>query len=221
MVTYADKLIGNIAAALDRNGVRDNTLLLVIGDNGTTRGIRSRMGDRVLIGGKGSSNHLGTHVPLVARPVMKAANILLCALVAAMLAAPSFGVTLRGEVVDVGPDSITIVSDGEVTTYPLPEDFRIEGAEQETRELQLRSGQTVVLTVDGPDPLEAEATAAPSARSIRVARDVDIEVEEEHDVEVDEEDDEVDEELEIEVERDDGEEEVEIEIERDSDSDDD
>jgi hypothetical protein len=152
---------------------------------------------------------------------MKAANILLCALVAAMLAAPSFGVTLRGEVVDVGPDSITIVSDGEVTTYPLPEDFRIEGAEQETRELQLRSGQTVVLTVDGPDPLEAEATAAPSARSIRVARDVDIEVEEEHDVEVDEEDDEVDEELEIEVERDDGEEEIEIEIERDSDSDDD
>jgi arylsulfatase A len=66
MVAYADKLIGNVADALDRNGVRDNTLLLVIGDNGTTRGIRSRMGQRVVIGGKGSSTHLGTHVPLVA-----------------------------------------------------------------------------------------------------------------------------------------------------------
>ncbi len=66
MVAYADKLIGKLAESLDENGVRKNTLLIVVGDNGTTRGVPSRIGDRVLIGGKGSQTHLGTHVPLVA-----------------------------------------------------------------------------------------------------------------------------------------------------------
>jgi arylsulfatase A len=66
MVAYADKMIGNVADALERNGLRSNTLLLIVGDNGTTRGIRSQMGDAVVIGGKGSRTHLGTHVPLVA-----------------------------------------------------------------------------------------------------------------------------------------------------------
>ncbi|MEX0677038.1 MAG: sulfatase-like hydrolase/transferase [Pirellulales bacterium] len=66
MVAYADKLIGSVVAALDQNGLRENTLVIVIGDNGTTRGTRSRMGEKLVIGGKGSSTHLGTHVPLVA-----------------------------------------------------------------------------------------------------------------------------------------------------------
>lgn len=66
MVAYADKMIGRLVDALDKNGVRENTLLIVIGDNGTTRGIRSRMGETVMIGGKGSHTHLGTHVPLLA-----------------------------------------------------------------------------------------------------------------------------------------------------------
>jgi arylsulfatase A len=66
MVAYADKLIGKLTAALDEHGLRENTLLLVLGDHGTTRGMRSRMGDRVVIGGKGSRTHLGTHVPLLA-----------------------------------------------------------------------------------------------------------------------------------------------------------
>jgi arylsulfatase A len=66
MVAYADKMIGNLVAALDRHKLRENTLLVVIGDNGTTRGTQSRMGDRVVIGGKGSRTHLGTHVPLLA-----------------------------------------------------------------------------------------------------------------------------------------------------------
>ena len=66
MTTYADKLIGQVDAALERNGVRENTLLIVIGDNGTTRGIESQMGDRVVVGGKGTSTYAGTHVPLIA-----------------------------------------------------------------------------------------------------------------------------------------------------------
>ena len=35
----------------DALGIRDNTLLLFVGDNGTGRGTPSRMGDRVVIGG--------------------------------------------------------------------------------------------------------------------------------------------------------------------------
>jgi arylsulfatase A len=66
MVAYADKLIGKLVAALEENGVRDNTLLIVLGDNGTARGLASRMGDRVVHGGKGLSTDAGTHVPLVA-----------------------------------------------------------------------------------------------------------------------------------------------------------
>jgi arylsulfatase A len=65
MVAYADKLIGNVASALDEHGLRKNTLLVVVGDNGTKRGVRSQMGKGVVIGGKGSTTHAGTHVPLV------------------------------------------------------------------------------------------------------------------------------------------------------------
>jgi arylsulfatase A len=66
MVAYADKLIGKLVAELERHGLREKTLLVVIGDNGTKRGVTSRMGERVLTGGKGSTTHAGTHVPLVA-----------------------------------------------------------------------------------------------------------------------------------------------------------
>lgn len=66
MVAYADKLIGTLVAALEENRVRDNTLLIVLGDNGTARGLTSRMGDRVVHGGKASSTDAGTHVPLIA-----------------------------------------------------------------------------------------------------------------------------------------------------------
>ncbi len=66
MVAYADKLIGKLVAALEKNSVRDNTLLIVLGDNGTARGIASQMGERIVHGGKGSSTYAGTHVPLIA-----------------------------------------------------------------------------------------------------------------------------------------------------------
>lgn len=65
MVAYSDKLIGTVVASLEAHGLRDNTLLIVLGDNGTKLGVRSRMGDRAVIGGKGTSTHAGTHVPLI------------------------------------------------------------------------------------------------------------------------------------------------------------
>ncbi len=61
-----DKLIGKLVAKLDALGIRDNTLILFVGDNGTGRGTRSRMGDRVVIGGKGTTTAAGMHVPLIA-----------------------------------------------------------------------------------------------------------------------------------------------------------
>jgi arylsulfatase A len=66
MVAYMDKLIGKLVARLDELGLRENTLLLFVGDNGTGQGTRSMMGDRLVIGGKGSMTTTGMHVPLIA-----------------------------------------------------------------------------------------------------------------------------------------------------------
>jgi len=66
MVAYMDKLIGKLVARLDALGIRDNTLLIFVGDNGTGRGTRSMMGDRLVIGGKGTTTDAGMHVPLIA-----------------------------------------------------------------------------------------------------------------------------------------------------------
>ena len=66
MVTYMDKLIGRLVSRLDSLGIRNNTLLIFIGDNGTGRGTRSMMGDRLVIGGKGLTTDAGMHVPLIA-----------------------------------------------------------------------------------------------------------------------------------------------------------
>jgi arylsulfatase A len=66
MVTYMDKLIGKLVARLDALGIREKTLVLFLGDNGTGRGTRSKMGDREVIGGKGTTTDAGMHVPLIA-----------------------------------------------------------------------------------------------------------------------------------------------------------
>jgi arylsulfatase A len=66
MVTYMDKLIGKLVARLDELKLREKTLLLFVGDNGTGAGTRSMMGDKVVIGGKGSTTAAGMHVPLIA-----------------------------------------------------------------------------------------------------------------------------------------------------------
>ncbi len=66
MVEYMDKLIGRLVARLEELQLRDNTLILFVGDNGTGKGTRSMMGDRVVIGGKGTTTAAGMHVPLIA-----------------------------------------------------------------------------------------------------------------------------------------------------------
>ncbi len=78
MVAYMDKLIGKLVARLDSLGIRDNTLLVFVGDNGTGRGTPSMMGDRRVIGGKGTTTDAGMHVPLIVSWPGKAAAGTVC-----------------------------------------------------------------------------------------------------------------------------------------------
>lgn len=65
MVAYTDKLIGKVVAKLEELHLRDKTLLLILGDNGTGRGTPSKFRGREVLGGKGTTTEWGTHVPLI------------------------------------------------------------------------------------------------------------------------------------------------------------
>jgi arylsulfatase A len=66
MVAYMDKIVGRIVRKLDDLGIRENTLVLFAGDNGSPRQIRSRTKSGGVKGGKGETLDTGTHVPLIA-----------------------------------------------------------------------------------------------------------------------------------------------------------
>ena len=66
MTAYMDKLIGRLDAKLAELGIRDNTLLLFLGDNGTHSSVTSRFRGSDYRGGKGTTTARGTHVPLIA-----------------------------------------------------------------------------------------------------------------------------------------------------------
>lgn len=66
MVAYMDALIGRLVAHLDELGLRENTLVLFLGDNGTGGGVVSRFAGRDFKGGKGQTTHRGMHVPGIA-----------------------------------------------------------------------------------------------------------------------------------------------------------
>src|SRR5262245_24777049 len=62
-----DEVVGRVVAQVDRLGLGERTLVLFYSDNGTDQGIESRLGNRVVRGGKGLTTDAGTHVPLIAR----------------------------------------------------------------------------------------------------------------------------------------------------------
>ena len=66
MVAYADKAVGQIVAQLEKSGVRDNTLLIFTGDNGTDKPIVTPWNGTEVVGGKGRMTDTGTRVPLIA-----------------------------------------------------------------------------------------------------------------------------------------------------------
>jgi len=65
MVNYADKIVGQLVAKLDALGLRNNTLIIFTGDNGTDKPIVSQWNGRTVVGGKGKMDDTGTRVPCV------------------------------------------------------------------------------------------------------------------------------------------------------------
>jgi arylsulfatase A-like enzyme len=79
-VEYVDLLVGKVIQTLDELGIREKTLVIFSGDNGTPNRyitkfengeyirepVNSKIGDSLVRGGKGSMTDAGTHVPLIA-----------------------------------------------------------------------------------------------------------------------------------------------------------
>lgn len=66
MTAYMDKMIGRIVAKLDELELRDDTIVMFIGDNGTHPTVTSRFNDTDYKGGKGDGTARSTHVPFIA-----------------------------------------------------------------------------------------------------------------------------------------------------------
>lgn len=67
-VNYMDKLVGKLVAELERLKLRDNTLIIFVGDNGLVPGQteRSTVRGKVISGAKGSMREGGSLVPMIA-----------------------------------------------------------------------------------------------------------------------------------------------------------
>ncbi len=67
-IAYMDKLVGRLVADLDRLKLRDKTLIVFVGDNGTARfgADRATIGGRRLSGQKGTLLEGGSRVPMIA-----------------------------------------------------------------------------------------------------------------------------------------------------------
>ena len=67
MVEYHDKVIGRLVDKLDELNLREDTLIIYLGDNGTDQSICSmEHNHRQMCGGKGLTIDRGTHVPMIA-----------------------------------------------------------------------------------------------------------------------------------------------------------
>ena len=66
MVAYMDKLVGKLVRQLDELGLRDDTIVMFTGDNGTPTPCTSMCNGKPIKGGKGGMGDGGTHVPLIA-----------------------------------------------------------------------------------------------------------------------------------------------------------
>mgnify|MGYP001170771782 FL=1 len=66
MVAYMDKIIGKIVRELKTQGVYENTLILFVGDNGTSRNLVTSTDKGQIRGAKGNTITHGIHVPMIA-----------------------------------------------------------------------------------------------------------------------------------------------------------
>lgn len=68
MIAYADKMVGRVLDKLDALGLAENTLVVVMGDNGSNQGFSFTWPDgTVRTGAKGWQKEGGLHVPLLMR----------------------------------------------------------------------------------------------------------------------------------------------------------
>ncbi|PWJ41930.1 sulfatase-like hydrolase/transferase [Sediminitomix flava] len=65
-VEYMDKMLGRLVNKLDDLGIRENTVILIMGDNGTSSKVYTSQNNKQVKGGKGKSLTTGTHVPFIA-----------------------------------------------------------------------------------------------------------------------------------------------------------
>lgn len=65
MIKYMDKKIGALEDFLQQNKLDKNTIILFVGDNGTSTEITSQFDGENIEGGKGHTYTYGTHVPLI------------------------------------------------------------------------------------------------------------------------------------------------------------
>jgi arylsulfatase A len=67
-IAYMDKLVGRLVTELEALQLRENTLIIFMGDNGTGKGMsdRATIGGKVLSGMKGSMLECGGLVPMIA-----------------------------------------------------------------------------------------------------------------------------------------------------------
>ena len=66
MVKYEDKLVGQLLSKLQADKITGRTLVIWLGDNGTTADIHSVWRGQVVGGAKSSTTEAGTHVPMLA-----------------------------------------------------------------------------------------------------------------------------------------------------------
>ncbi len=66
-IAYMDKLVGKLTAELDRLGLRDNTLVVFVGDNGTAQGhaARATVNGKPISGMKHTMLEGGSRVPMI------------------------------------------------------------------------------------------------------------------------------------------------------------
>ena len=65
MVKYMDKKIQEVVTKINESGLASNTIIMVLGDNGTPEQISSLWRGQTVSGGKGSTTQFGTHVPMI------------------------------------------------------------------------------------------------------------------------------------------------------------
>jgi len=65
MVAHLDGHVGQLVAALERRGLREKTLILFVGDNGTAGRLTSRWKGQEVKGAKSKTTDAGTRVPLI------------------------------------------------------------------------------------------------------------------------------------------------------------